>query len=166
MTKIESYLIAEISGNHSGSLERALNIIDLASKANCDALKFQSFDHKLMTLNIDRKDFMVIDKNSPWNNEHLFALYKRSQIPYEWYPEIFNRAKKNKIACFSSVFDIKSLEILEKYDPPAYKIASCEIGYLDLIEKIAETKKPILISTGMATLNEIEKVMELLGKKI
>ena len=158
------FLIAEMSGNHGGSLERALKIIELAAKSGCDAIKFQSFLHNKMTLNIPRDEFFVKDINSPWNNVHLHDLYHSGEVPFSWYKDFFDEAKRQNIICFSSVFDFESLEALEKYDPPAYKIASCEIGYIDLIEKVGQTQKPIFISTGMANLNEIETVMETLYK--
>lgn len=162
--KMPPYLIAEISGNHGGSLDRALRLIELASQSGCDAIKFQSFLHNKMTLNIPRDEFIVKDVNSPWNDVHLHSLYKQGEVPFDWYKEFFAEAKKNNITCFSSVFDLESLDALEKCDPPAYKIASCEVGYVQLIEKVAQTKKPIFISTGMATLNEIECAIEILEK--
>jgi pseudaminic acid synthase len=158
------FLIAEMSGNHGGNLERALKLVELAADCGCDAIKLQTFSLDEMTMDIDRDEFKVLAVNSPWNGSHLYNLYKMAELPREWHEPIIEKSKQHGIICFSSVFDINSLHFLESLDALAYKIASCEIGDLRLIEEVAKTLKPIFISTGMATLSEIEDAVSLIAQ--
>lgn len=162
--KTRPYIIAEISGNHQGSIKNAIKLINSAKVAGASAVKFQTFNLDEMTMNIDRREFFIRDALSLWNKRSLYSLYKEAYTPIEWHEELFNYCKKIGITCFSSVFDEKSLEILEKLNAPAYKIASFEINHLPLIEKIAQKKKPVIISTGMSNFKEIITVKKIFEK--
>ena len=159
-TKTRPYIIAELSANHNGSLERAKKSILEAKKAGADAVKIQTYTADTMTIKSDKKDFLI--KGGPWNGYKLYDLYQEAHTPYEWHEELFNYAKETGITIFSSPFDETAVDLLEKLETPAYKIASFELCDLPLIEYIARTKKPILMSTGMANLNEIEEALNIL----
>ena len=159
------FIIAELSGNHKGSLVRALKIIDKAKEAGASAIKLQTFDLNEMTINFRSKDFIINDKSSPWYKKNLYQLYKKAQTPRNWHKKIFKYSKKIGIICFSSVFDLKSLAFLEKLNAPAYKIASFENNHFPLIEKVAATKKPVIISTGMARIDEIKEIVKIFKLK-
>ena len=159
------FIIAELSGNHKGSLARALKIIDKAKEAGASAIKLQTFDLNEMTINFKSKDFIINDKSSPWYKKNLYQLYKKAQTPRSWHKKIFKYSKKIGIICFSSVFDLKSLAFLEKLNAPAYKIASFENNHFPLIEKVAATKKPVIISTGMARIDEIKEIVKIFKLK-
>lgn len=156
----EPYVIAEMSGNHNQSLDRALEIVDAAANAGAHAVKLQTYKPETMTLKSDKAEFFVSDPNSPWVGQNVFELYKLAQTPWEWHEEIIKRAKNRGMACFSSPFDETAVEFLESLDVPAFKIASLECTDLPLIKRVAQTKKPIIISTGSATLSEIEEAVE------
>jgi len=158
------FIIAEISGNHKGSLNRALKIIRSAKKAGASAVKLQTFDLNEITINSEKNYFRINDRASPWNGKKLFDLYTKAITPKKWHKKIFNFAKKNRIICFSSVFDFKSLDYLEKLDCPAYKIASFENNHFPLIEKVANTMKPVIVSTGMTQLREIQEIRKIFIK--
>ena len=157
-------IIAEISANHNQSLGKAIELIKKASKSGADFVKIQTYSPECLTLDSERKDFIINDPKSPWHKKKLFDLYKIGETPYEWHKEIFNVAKKNKIILFASVFDEASVDFLEKFNPPAYKIASFESNHYPLIKKIIKTRKPILISTGLNTLSEINSLVKFLKK--
>ena len=159
----QPFIIAEISGNHMGSLSRALKLIKCAKESGASAIKLQTFDLDEMTINSKRREFFVNDQYSEWNKRSLYSLYKESRTPIEWHKQIFNFCKKIGIICFSSVFDEKSLEVLKKLKTPAFKISSFEITHLPLIEKVAKTNKPTIISTGMASLEETNQKLGLEG---
>ena len=159
------FIIAELSGNHKGSLARALKIIDKVKEAGASAIKLQTFDLNEMTINFKSKDFIINDKSSPWYKKNLYQLYKKAQTPRSWHKKIFKYSKKIGIICFSSVFDLKSLAFLEKLNAPAYKIASFENNHFPLIEKVAATKKPVIISTGMARIDEIKEIVKIFKLK-
>ena len=150
------FVIAEMSGNHNQSLERALKIVDAAALAGAHALKLQTYSADTMTLNLRDGDFYIRDDGSLWNETSLHDLYESAHTPWEWHSEIMRRAAKRGLLCFSSPFDETAVEFLEELDAPAYKIASFEIVHLPLIRRVAATGKPLIISTGMATLSEIE----------
>ena len=150
------FIIAEISGNHDGSLSKALKLIDAAKWAGADAVKLQTFKPELMTIDSKKKKYLVKHENKKWSNKSLFDLFKISHTPWEWYEKLRGYSKK-KIILFSSVFDIKSLNFLESLKFPAYKIASFENNDLNLIKEVSKKLKPMIISTGMASLNEISK---------
>jgi pseudaminic acid synthase len=149
------YLIAEMSGNHNQSLERALSIVDAAAASGADAIKLQTYTADTMTLNLREPGFVIEDADSLWAGTQLHELYEKAHTPWEWHGEIFARARARGIQCFSSPFDDTAVDFLESHDVPAYKIASFENTDLPLIRKAAETGKPLIISTGMATVAEI-----------
>jgi len=153
------FIIAEMSGNHGASLEKALEIIDVVAKTGVDAIKLQTFTPDSMTLDIDKDEFKVTNKKSIWYGRKLYDLYKEAQTKYEWHEAIFKRAKENNILCFSTPFDEEAVDLLESLDAPAYKIASFECIDIPLIEYVAKTGKPMIISTGMATVGEIEEAV-------
>jgi len=150
------FIIAEMSGNHNQSLERALSIVDAAALSGVHALKIQTYTADTLTLNLETSDFYIEDKTSLWQGNSLYKLYELAYTPWEWHAPIFERCKKHGILCFSTPFDESAVDFLEKLDVPAFKIASFENIHLPLIRKVAETGKPVIISTGMATVGEIE----------
>jgi pseudaminic acid synthase len=160
------FLIAEISANHLNSIHETIKLLKAAAKIKVDAVKFQTFDLDEMTLNIKKNDFLIKKrfKINSWNNRSLYSIYKEAQFPFEWHKKVFSVAKKLKLICFSSVFDEKSLDFLEKLHVPMYKIASLESLHFPLIEKVAKTKKPIIISTGTLSKKEIHKLILFLKK--
>ena len=153
-------IIAEMSGNHNGSLKQALKIVKEASKAGADAIKLQTYTADTITLNSKNRDFIIHDKKSLWKKERLYNLYKKAHTPWSWHKKIFNLAKKLNIVCFSSPFDETAVDFLEKLNTPIYKIASFEITHLPLIKKVALTKKPMIISTGLASKKEIKEAIK------
>ena len=148
-------IVAEISANHDGSLKQALELVHAAAEAGAHAVKLQTFLPQTMTLNSDHKDFIIQDENNLWNGYRLFDLYQKAYTPWEWHEEIFELAKKLGIIGFSSAFDITSVDFLESISVPCYKVASFESIDTTLIARIAATRKPMIISTGMANISEI-----------
>lgn len=148
------FLIAEVSANHCGNIKNAKKLIDLAKKYGADAVKFQTFKPETMTLNSHNKDFKIQD--GLWKGRNLWDLYSEAQTPYSWHKELFNYSKKKKILCFSTPFDETAVDLLEKLKAPIYKVSSFEITDIPLIKRIAKTKKPMIISTGLSDLDEIE----------
>ena len=149
------FIIAEMSGNHNQSLERALAIVDAAAAAGVDAIKIQTYTADTMTLDIDTGEFFIADKDSLWKGESLYHLYEKAHTPWEWHKPIFDRCKEHGIMGFSTPFDDTSVDFLEELDVPCYKIASFENVDLPLIRKAARTGKPIIASTGMTTVSEL-----------
>ena len=158
--KDKPFIIAEISGNHNQSLERALEIVDAAAVAGAHALKLQTYTADTITLNVRNKDFLIDDKKSLWDGSNLHDLYQKAYTPWEWHQPIMERAQQHGMVCFSSPFDETAVDFLESLNVPAYKIASFENNHLPLIEKVAKTGKPMIISTGMATISEIEEAVK------
>lgn len=154
------FIIAEMSGNHNHSLERALEIVDKAAEAGADALKIQTYTADTMTIDKSDGEFFIADKNSLWKDESLYNLYKKAYTPWEWHKAIFDRCKEKGIIGFSTPFDFSSVDFLESLDVPFYKIASFENIDLPLIKKVAQTGKPIIASTGMASLAELSELVE------
>lgn len=150
-------IIAEMSGNHNQSLERALQIVEAASKAGAHALKLQTFTPDTMTLELQEREFFISDPNSLWKGQSVYELYAKAQTPWEWHQPIFERARVLGMLAFSSPFDETAVDFLETLDVPCYKIASFENTDIPLIRKAAATGKPLIISTGMATLAELDE---------
>ncbi|MBA1291557.1 pseudaminic acid synthase [Pseudomonas japonica] len=149
-------VIAEMSGNHNQSLDRALAIVDAAADAGAHALKLQTYTADTMTLDLDEGEFHITDPDSLWADTSLYALYQQAHTPWEWHAPIFERARARGMLAFSSPFDETAIDFLETLDVPAYKIASFENTDLPLIRRAAATGKPLIISTGMASLAELE----------
>jgi len=147
------YIIAELSANHNGSLDHALHIMDLAKEAGVDAVKIQTYTADTITINSNNSDFVI--KKGPWKKKTLYELYKLAHTPWDWHDAIFEKGKELDIAVFSSPFDPTSVDFLEQFNPPAYKIASFELVDTPLIEYVASKKRPIIMSTGMANQYEI-----------
>ena len=138
--KNQPFIIAEISANHNNSMTRTLKIIREAKKVGAHAIKLQSYNADSMTLNCDNKFFLIKDKKSLWYKKNLYDLYKKAALPYSWYKEIFAEAKKCGIICFSTPFDENSVDYLDSFNVPAYKIASFENNHIPLIEKVIKKK--------------------------
>ncbi len=153
------FIIAELSGNHNQSLERALAIADAAAKSGAHALKLQTYTADTMTLDVPDGDFLIDDEKSLWNGKSLYDLYQIAYTPWEWHEPIMKRANELGMLCFSTPFDESSLDFLESLNAPAYKIASFENADIPLIKKVASTGKPMIISTGMATLAELDETV-------
>ena len=149
------FLIAELSSNHNGSIIKAKKLIRMAKKYDADAVKLQTFTPDTMTINSGKKDFKIND--GLWKGYTLWNLYKKAQTPIEWHKDLFDYSKKIGITCFSSAFDETSVDFLEKLKTPFYKLASFEMTDIPLIKKIARTKKPMIISTGLSDLEEIKR---------
>ncbi len=156
--KFMPYIIAEISANHNGSLKKAKEIIKAAKETGVNAVKIQSYTPDTMTINTSKKDFVI--QEGIWSGRTLYDLYQEAHTPYEWHAELFQYSKKLGITIFSSAFDESAVDLLESLDTPAYKIASFEIVDLPLIKYIARTKKPLLMSTGMASFEEIANAID------
>lgn len=156
----ECFIVAEISANHSGSLSILKKTMLKAKQVGANAVKIQTYQADTMTLNAKNKHFLIDDK-SIWRGKRLYDLYKKAETPFKWHKEIFEFAKKNKIICFSAPFDISGVELLQQVNCPIYKVASPEIEDLRLIEKIAKTKKPVIISTGIADIKNIQTAVNI-----
>lgn len=153
------FIIAEMSGNHNQSLERALAIVDAAADAGAHAIKLQTYTADTLTLDVHEGDFFISDEQNIWKGESLHRLYQQAATPYEWHKPIFERCHERRILCFSTPFDESAVDFLEGMNAPAYKIASFENTHLPLIRKAAATGKPLIISTGMATLAELDEAV-------
>ncbi|MDQ0221217.1 pseudaminic acid synthase [Peribacillus cavernae] len=153
------FIIAEMSGNHNQSLDRALEIVEAAAKSGAHALKIQTYTADTMTLNIENSDFKIDDENSLWNGQNLYQLYQQAYTPWEWHKPIFDRARELGMIPFSTPFDETAVDFLEKLDVPLYKIASFENTDIPLIKKVAATGKPMIVSTGMATVAELDELV-------
>jgi len=153
-------IIAEMSGNHNNSLKRALAIVDAATKAGVHALKIQTYTADTMTLDLKKGKFLISDKKSLWYGRSLYELYQQAATPWEWHKPIFDRCKKHGIIGFSTPFDSTAVDFLEKLKVPLYKIASFELVDIPLIERVARTGKPLIMSTGMASKQEIGEAVQ------
>lgn len=153
------FIIAEMSGNHNQSLERALEIVDAAGQTGAHALKIQTYTPDTMTLDLDEREFYISDAKSLWAGASLYQLYGEAYTPWEWHKPIFDRARERGIIAFSTPFDDTAVDFLESLDVPCYKIASFENTDLPLIRRVAATGKPLIISTGMATVAELDETV-------
>lgn len=156
----QPFVIAEMSGNHNRSIDRALAIVDAAAAAGAHALKLQTYSASSMTLDLDRDEFVISDSDSPWYGKPLYALYGEASTPREWHQAIFERCNELGVIGFSTPFDTSAVDFLEELGVPCYKIASFEIVDLELIRRAASTGKPLIISTGLATINEISDAVD------
>ncbi|NEU25597.1 pseudaminic acid synthase [Paenibacillus polymyxa] len=159
-TNTRPFIIAEMSGNHNQSLERALRIVEAAAAAGVDALKIQTYTAETMTLNINSGEFFIKDEDSLWEGKSLYNLYQEAYTPWEWHEPIFKRCNELGIIGFSTPFDATAVDFLESLNVPAYKIASFENTDIPLIKKVASTGKPVIISTGMASIAELEEAIQ------
>lgn len=159
-TSVRPFIIAEMSGNHNQSLDRALSIVDAAAAAGAHAIKLQTYTADTMTLDIKEREFFIDDPKSLWKGQAMHDLYKLAYTPWEWHEPIMKHAKSKNLLCFSSPFDESAVDFLETLNVPAYKIASFECIDLPLIKRAARTKKPLIISTGMASITEISEAVD------
>ncbi|WP_448524545.1 pseudaminic acid synthase [Parathermosynechococcus lividus] len=155
----QPFIIAELSGNHNQSLDRALEIIASVAQSGAHALKIQTYTADTMTIKSAKEGFQITDQASLWKNQSLYDLYQRAYTPWEWHQPIFERAKELGLIAFSTPFDLTAVDFLEKLNCPIYKIASFENADLALIKRVAETGKPVIMSTGMATLAELDEAV-------
>ncbi len=153
------FIIAEMSGNHNQSLERALDIVDAAALSGAHALKIQTYTPDTMTIDLDEREFHISDPNSLWAGTSLYKLYGEAYTPWEWHRAVFDRARELGMIAFSTPFDATSVDFLETLNVPCYKIASFENTDLPLIRRVAATGKPMIISTGMATIAELDETV-------
>ena len=153
------YIIAELSGNHNGKIQNAIDAIIAAKKTGADAIKLQTYTADTITLDSDKEEFQI-KHGTIWDGTTLHKLYQQAFTPWEWHEELFRIAREEGITCFSSPFDDTAVDLLESLNCPAYKVASPEILDVNLIEKIAKTKKPVIISAGIATIEDISLAIE------
>lgn len=158
------YVIAEISGNHNGDVAKAISLIAKAHAAGANAVKFQAYTPDTITLDHSGPGFDI--KNGPWKGQTLYDLYKKSHTPFKWFPRLFRTAQDYGMTAFASVFDKSSVDMLEKLDCPVYKIASFELVDIPLIEYVAQTNKPMILSTGMASDTEINEADDAIKEKV
>ena len=156
------FIIAELSANHNGKIKNVFKLIDQAKLCGANAIKLQSYTADSMTLNCKNRFFYI--NEGPWKGDYLYNLFKKGTTPYSWHKKIFDYAKKKKILCFSTPFDIESVKLLERLKTPIYKIASFEINHIPLLETVGKTKKPVIISTGMADIKDVELAVKTLKK--
>ena len=154
------FIIAEMSGNHNQSLDRALAIVEAAGKAGAHALKLQTYTADTMTLALTQGEFTIRDENSLWKGANLHQLYQQAYTPWEWHAPIMQRAQELGMICFSTPFDESAVDFLESLNVPCYKIASFENVHLPLIRKVAATGKPVIMSTGMASIAELDEAVQ------
>jgi N-acetylneuraminate synthase len=154
------FVIAEMSGNHNHSLERALAIVEAAARAGAHGLKLQTYTPETMTIDLGEREFFISDKNNLWAGTSLYKLYGEAYTPWEWHQPIFDRARALGMIPFSTPFDETAVDFLESLNVPCYKIASFENTYVQLIKQVAATGKPVIISTGMATAAELDESVQ------
>ena len=160
LQKDGTFIIAELSANHNGSLDVALDTVRAAKEVGANAIKLQTYRADTITLDCDKEDF-IIKGGTLWDGKKLFELYEEAHTPWEWHKEIFDLAKELDILCFSSPFDKSAVDFLEQFNPPAYKVASFEITDYELVKYMASKNRPMIISTGIATVDEIQDVVNI-----
>ena len=156
----QTLIIAELSANHGHDIEIAKETIRAAKKAGADAIKLQTYTADTLTLDCNKEDF-IVKGGTLWDTQTLYSLYQEAYTPWEWHKELFACAKEEGLLCFSTPFDKSAVDFLEQFDPPAYKVASFEITDYELVRYMASKQRPMIISTGIATLNEIEDVVRI-----
>lgn len=162
--KNRCFIIAELSANHNGNIDIAKETIRAAKRAGADAIKLQTYTADSMTIDV-KNDYFLIQKGTAWDGQYLYDLYLQAYTPWEWHKELFDTAKEEGLICFSSPFDFTAVDLLEELGNPIYKVASFEITDIPLIRYIASKKKPIIISTGIADLSDIELAIETCKKE-
>lgn len=156
------FIVAEMSGNHNQSLECALKIVQFAADAGVDAIKLQTYTPDTMTLDVKSNDFFIEDKEVLWQGAYLYDLYKKAYTPWEWHAPIMEKCKQLGVICFSTPFDESAVDFLESLNVPCYKIASFENNHLPLVKKVVSTGKPIIMSTGMASVAELDEAVKVI----
>ena len=156
------FVIAELSGNHNGSLDRAIRLVEAAAATGAQCIKLQTYRADTLTLDVMEGEFVISDPKSLWKGRSLHSLYEEAHTPWEWHEPIMKRAAELGMVCFSSPFDETAVDFLETLEVPAYKIGSFECTHLPLLKKVAETGKPVILSTGMATVAEIDEAVRTL----
>ncbi|MBS0286829.1 MAG: pseudaminic acid synthase [Proteobacteria bacterium] len=154
------FIIAEMSANHEQSLEKALEIVDRVAKSGADAIKLQTLKPENITLDVSSEDFYITDEKNIWSGQTLYELYQKAYLPWEWHGPIFERAQKLGLVFLSTPFDLEAVDFLESLNVPCYKIGSCENRDIPLIKKVAKTGKPLIISTGMASVIELSESIQ------
>ena len=158
------YVIAEVSANHSGDFNRALEMVAAAAEAGASAVKFQTYTADTLTIDCDRPEFRIENPDSLWSGRTLYDLYQEAYTPWEWHAELFAEARRRGIHAFSSAFDETAVDFLEALDTPCYKIASFEHTFIPLLKKVASTKKPVIVSCGLATFEDIQETIRTLAE--
>lgn len=162
MTKNKPFIIAEMSGNHNKSLERALKIVEAAAVSGANALKIQTYTADSITINCDNEEFIIAEDGNLWDGEKLYDLYTKACTPYEWHKPIFDKCLELGLIPFSTPFDLDAVDFLQELNCPIFKIASFENSDFPLLKKIAQTKKPVIMSLGMINLEQIKESVEVL----
>ena len=160
------FIVAEMSGNHNQSIERALEIVEKAAESGVHAIKLQTYTADTLTIDLDEGDFYLDDENSLWSGISMYKLYQKAYTPWEWHQEIFKRCEELGLLCFSTPFDDTAIDFLESLNCPCYKIGSTENTDYELLKKVAKTGKPIFVSTGIATLEELGKTLNISKERV